>query len=347
MSDHLIGVVTILFLFSMVTIMSNINSVDYVYSTLLGHVLSNGVVRDNRTGTPSISIFPAVVKYDLSDNMIPLLQTKRVAVNAMIHELLWFISGSTSVKYLLDNNVRIWNPWVKVGTEVYKREEGERVLVDGDLGPVYGKQWRFWEDTRLVSHIEFYGNLGKYLDQGYVVVDKTTHGMLVITRKIDQLSNIVQQLKNDPTSRRIILSAWNVGDLDHMALPPCHMTLQLYVRDLNGGTPPIVDAVLYMRSNDLPIGCPFNIAQYGLLVQILAHMVGYKAGHLTHVIGDAHIYTDQSAGVYEQLSREIPAGAPKVEFARMFDSVDDIRFDDIKIVGYNPQPGIKFPAPAV
>ncbi|MCL1951004.1 MAG: thymidylate synthase [Turicibacter sp.] len=259
---------------------------EYQYLDLLTHILQQGTQKTDRTGTGTLSLFGYQMRFDLSEGF-PLLTTKKVHLKSIIHELLWFIAGDTNVKYLQDNGVRIWNEWA-----------GE----DGELGPVYGHQWRSWEakDGRV----------------------------------IDQLSEVIQQIKDNPDSRRLIVNAWNVGDLDKMALPPCHMFFQFYVNDGK------LSCQLYQRSADMFLGVPFNIASYALLTLMVAHVTGLEPGDFVHTIGDAHIYNDHMAQVKEQLSRE-PKGFPKMMLNPEITSIFDFAYDDFQLEGYDPHPLIK------
>jgi len=221
------------------------------YLDLLNHVLENGTTKGDRTGTGTISTFGYQMRFDLAEGF-PLLTTKKVHLKSIIHELLWFISGDTNVKYLQENGVRIWNEWADE---------------EGNLGPVYGKQWRRWEGAN-----------------GTV---------------IDQLAEVVEQIKTNPNSRRLIVNAWNVGELDQMALPPCHLLFQFYVNDGK------LSCMLYQRSADIFLGVPFNIASYALLTMMIAQVTGLEVGEFVHTLGDAHIYQNHLEQVKIQLGRDI------------------------------------------
>ncbi len=255
------------------------------YLDTIKHVLENGELKEDRTGTGTISTFGYQNRYDLSEGF-PLLTTKRVYFKGVVHELLWIISGSTNIKYLVDNNVNIWNEWADE---------------DGELGPVYGKQWRRWE--------------GK---------DTT----------VDQLKNLIDGIKNNPSSRRHIINAWNVADVKDMALPPCHAFIQFYV---SGNK---LSCQLYQRSADLFLGVPFNIASYSLLLMMVAQVTGYEVGEFIHSFGDLHIYTNHLEQVKEQITRE-PRKLPKVKLNKDIKNIEDFTYDDIILEEYDPHPAIK------
>ena len=255
------------------------------YHQMLRHILQNGAVKTDRTGTGTISVFGYQNRYDLSQGF-PLVTTKKVHLKSIIHELLWFLAGDTNVRYLQQNGVRIWNEWADP---------------DGNLGHIYGFQWRSWPDYKGGS--------------------------------IDQISEAVKTIKQNPDSRRIIVSAWNVGDLDHMNLPPCHAFFQFYVA--NGR----LSLQLYQRSADIFLGVPFNIASYALLLQMMAQVTGLKAGEFIHTLGDAHIYLNHLEQVKLQLSRE-PRTLPQMKINPDVKSIFDFRFEDFELVNYDPHPHI-------
>ncbi len=255
------------------------------YLNTIKHVLENGELKEDRTGTGTISTFGYQNRYDLNKGF-PLLTTKRVYFKGVVHELLWIISGSTNIKYLVDNNVNIWNEWADE---------------NGELGPVYGKQWRRWE--------------GK---------DST----------VDQLKNLIEGIKNNPSSRRHIINAWNVADVKDMALPPCHAFIQFYV---SGNK---LSCQLYQRSADLFLGVPFNIASYSLLLMMVAQVTGYEVGEFIHSFGDLHIYTNHLEQVKEQITRE-PRELPKVKLNKNIKNIEEFTYDDIILEDYNPHPAIK------
>lgn len=256
------------------------------YLDLLRHVMEHGTMKADRTGTGTKSVFGYQMRFNLSDGF-PLLTTKKLHLKSIIHELLWFIKGDTNVKYLQDNGVRIWNEWADA---------------DGNLGPIYGKQWRAWRDY----------NGGT----------------------IDQLSEAVETIRTNPDSRRIIVSAWNVADLPEMRLPPCHAFYQFYVADER------LSLQLYQRSADIFLGVPFNIASYALLLMMVAQVTGLKAGDFVHTLGDAHIYTNHFEQVREQLSRE-PRQLPTMRINPEVKSLFDFKYEDFTLENYNPHPHIK------
>ncbi|MGY8754651.1 MAG: thymidylate synthase [Candidatus Poseidoniales archaeon] len=259
------------------------------YLDLMRAVLEEGEVKGDRTGTGTISVFGHQMRYDLSKGF-PLVTTKKLHLRSIIHELLWFINGDTNIKYLQDNGVRIWNDWADE---------------NGDLGPVYGKQWRRWE---------------------------TRNGQV-----IDQLSQAVDMIKNNPNSRRIIVSAWNVGELDQMALMPCHAFFQFHVA--NGK----LSCQLYQRSADVFLGVPFNIASYALLTHMMAQVCNLKPGSFIHTIGDAHLYSNHLEQAALQLSREPIEQLPILKMNPNITEIDDFRFEDIEVVGYEHHPAISAP----
>jgi thymidylate synthase len=256
------------------------------YLDLLDHVINTGIEKKDRTGTGTISIFGYQMRFNLEEGF-PLLTTKKLHVKSIIHELLWFISGDTNTKYLNDNGVRIWNEWADK---------------DGNLGPVYGYQWRSWP-----------------ADGG---------------EKIDQLSNVIGSVKKSPDSRRHIVCAWNVGELDKMALPPCHILFQFYVA---GGK---LSCQLYQRSADIFIGVPFNIASYALLTLMVAQVTGLKPGDFVHTLGDAHIYLNHIEQVKLQMTRE-PYRLPKMIINPDVTDVFRFRYEDFSLVDYLSHPHIK------
>ena len=258
------------------------------YLDLMKHVLENGTPKDDRTGTGTLSIFGHQMRFNLQDGF-PLVTTKRCHLRSIIHELLWFLKGETNVAYLHENNVSIWDEWADE---------------NGDLGPVYGKQWRSWATPD-----------GRY---------------------IDQLTTVINQLKNDPDSRRIIVSAWNVGELDKMALAPCHAFFQFYVADGK------LSCQLYQRSCDIFLGLPFNIASYALLVHMMAQQCSLEVGDFVWTGGDTHLYSNHLEQTRLQLTRE-PRALPKLVIKRKPESLFDYRFEDFEIEGYDPHPAIKAP----
>lgn len=258
------------------------------YLDLMQHVLDNGVKKHDRTGTGTTSVFGHQMRFDLSQGF-PMVTTKKLHLRSIVHELLWFIKGETNTQYLRDNRVTIWDEWADE---------------NGELGPVYGKQWRRWQSAD--------------------------------GRIIDQLSQVIEQIKTNPDSRRLIVSAWNVGDVDKMALPPCHLLFQFYVA--NGK----LSCQLYQRSADLFLGVPFNIASYALLTHMIAQVTGLKAGDFVHTFGDVHIYSNHLEQVYLQLSRQ-PLPLPRLELNPAIKSIFDFRFEDIQVVDYQCHEAIKAP----
>lgn len=258
------------------------------YHDLLKHVLNTGVKKSDRTGTGTVSTFGYQMRFNLADGF-PLVTTKKVHLKSIIHELLWFLAGDTNTKYLKDNGVSIWDEWANE---------------NGDLGPVYGHQWRSWE---------------------------TSDG-----RVIDQISDVIQQIKTNPDSRRLIVSAWNVGDLDKMALMPCHNLFQFYVANNR------LSCQLYQRSADVFLGVPFNIASYALLTQMIAQVCNLELGEFVHSFGDVHIYLNHMEQVNLQLSRT-PSSLPQMKINPEVKSIFDFKYSDFELVNYDPEPAIKAP----
>ncbi len=256
------------------------------YLDLLQHVLDNGVEKSDRTGTGTISVFGYQMRFDLAEGF-PMVTTKKLHLKSIIHELLWFLDGDTNVKYLQDNGVRIWNEWARE---------------DGDLGPVYGKQWRSWEKA-----------------------DGST---------VDQIERAINLIKDNPDSRRILVNAWNVGELEEMALTPCHCLFQFYVADGR------LSCQLYQRSADCFLGVPFNIASYALLTLMMAQVCGLEPGEFVHTFGDTHIYLDHLEQTKLQLSRT-PRALPKMKINPAVQSIYDFTFEDFELVDYDPHPHIK------
>lgn len=296
------------------------------YHKLCEHILKNGVVKGDRTGTGTISTFGYQMRFDLSKGF-PLMTTKSlegVRLDGIIYELLWFLAGDTNIKYLVDNGVNIWNPdaykfycknpWNENLTRqeyVKKIKETEYKLGIGDLGPVYGKQWRSWK-------VEDY-----YDYDGYVSDTET----------IDQIYNVIEEIKRNPDSRRLLVSAWNVADIEEMALPPCHVLFQFYVADGK------LSCQLYQRSGDVFLGVPYNIASYALLTHMIAQQTGLEVGEFVHTLGDAHIYLNHIDQVKLQLSRE-PRPLPKLKLNKA-DSVFSYKREDFEFEGYDPHEAIK------
>lgn len=295
---------------------------DIPYLNLVKDVLKNGVRKTDRTGTGTIAVFGRFMRFDLSDGTIPLLTTKKMHLPSIIHEMLWYLQGTGNIKYLQDNGVRIWNEWADE---------------NGELGPVYGVQWRNWNGDG-----------------------------------VDQIANLIHDLKNNPDSRRLMVSAWNPGKLKEMALPPCHFEFQVvthelslkervyiasdafFVDDLLEASPEQIEEVLTaqnipsrrlslllnMRSNDVGLGNPFNIAQYSILMRMLCEVVNMVPGDFIYSGGDVHIYTNHVTQLEEQLGR-VPFPSPTLEFTRRVTDIDEFKFEDFKVVGYESHPGIK------
>lgn len=258
------------------------------YLDLLARALETGVDRNDRTGIGTRAVFGYQMRFNLAAGF-PLLTTKKLHIRSIVHELLWFVSGDTNIRYLQQNGVSIWDEWADE---------------NGDLGPVYGKQWRRWT---------------------------TSDG-----RDIDQLADLIIMIKNSPESRRLILTAWNPADVPQMALPPCHCLFQFYVADGR------LSCQLYQRSADIFLGVPFNIASYAILTHMIARICGLQPGEFVHVIGDAHLYNNHFDQAREQLSRR-PGTLPQLRIHRTPDSIDGFRFDDFEISGYDAQPHIAAP----
>lgn len=256
------------------------------YHDLMQHILDKGVKKEDRTGTGTISVFGYQMRFDLQEGF-PLLTTKKLHMRSITHELLWFLQGDTNIKYLKDNNVSIWDEWADE---------------NGNLGPVYGYQWRSWP---------------------------TPDG-----RHIDQITNVVNMIKNNPDSRRLIVSAWNVGEIDKMKLPPCHAFFQFYVADGK------LSCQLYQRSADVFLGVPFNIASYALLTMMVAQVCGLQVGDFVHTLGDAHLYSNHIDQAHLQLSREFRA-LPTMKINPDVKSIFDFKFEDFTLEGYDPHPHIK------
>ena len=258
------------------------------YLDLLNKIMTEGVIKGDRTGTGTRSIFGYQMRFDLSEGF-PLLTTKKVHLKSIIHELLWFLAGDTNIKYLNDNKVTIWDEWADE---------------NGNLGHIYGYQWRSWPTP----------------DGGH----------------IDQISQLVEQIRNNPNSRRLIVSAWNVADVDNMALPPCHAMFQFYVADGR------LSCQLYQRSADVFLGVPFNIASYALLTMMLAQVTGLQPGEFVHTLGDTHIYLNHTEQVKTQLERT-PRALPRMRLNPDVKSIFDFRYEDFTLEDYDPYPVIKAP----
>ncbi|GAA4907952.1 thymidylate synthase [Mucilaginibacter defluvii] len=256
------------------------------YLDLMRHVIANGTQKHDRTGTGTISVFGYQMRFNLQEGF-PMVTTKKLHLKSIIHELIWFLQGDTNIKYLKDNGVRIWDEWADA---------------DGNLGPVYGHQWRSWPTP----------------DGGH----------------IDQISQIIDQIKKNPDSRRIIVSAWNVAEVNKMALPPCHTLFQFYVADGK------LSCQLYQRSADIFLGVPFNIASYALLTMMVAQVCGLQPGDFIHTFGDAHIYNNHLEQVNLQLSRE-PRPLPTMRINPAVSNIFDFKYEDFTLENYDPHPHIK------
>ncbi len=258
------------------------------YLNLMAHVRAHGIPKQDRTGTGTLSVFGHQMRFDLAQGF-PLVTTKKLHLRSIIYELLWFIRGETNIGYLHDNKVRIWDEWA----------DG-----NGDLGPVYGAQWRSWPAR-----------------------DGST---------IDQLGDVIARIKNNPDSRRLMVTAWNPADVDAMALPPCHCLFQFYVAEGR------LSCQLYQRSADIFLGVPFNIASYALLTHMVAHVTGLKVGEFIHTLGDAHLYANHLEQADEQLQRQ-PMPLPRLAISRDVKAIDDFRFEDFSFEGYTALPHIAAP----
>ena len=258
------------------------------YLNLLNHVMKHGDKKNDRTGTGTLSVFGYQMRFDLSEKF-PLLTTKKVHLKSVIYELLWFLKGSTNIKYLQENGVSIWDEWADE---------------NGDLGPVYGSQWRSWR----------------------------THD----NRTIDQIENLIKNLKSNPDSRRLVVSAWNVAEIENMKLPPCHCFFQFYVANNK------LSCQLYQRSADIFLGVPFNIASYALLTLMIAQVVNLEPGEFIHTLGDAHIYSNHFDQVNEQLKRQ-PKELPMMHINLNVKNIFDFKFEDFELYGYDPYPMINAP----
>jgi len=256
------------------------------YLNLLDHVLNNGIRKADRTGTGTLSVFGYQMRFNL-DEGFPLLTTKKMHLRSIIHELLWFLKGETNVSYLHENKVKIWDEWADE---------------NGNLGPIYGHQWRSWDTPEGGS--------------------------------IDQISQVLETIRRNPDSRRMLVSAWNVGEIEKMALPPCHILFQFYVADGK------LSCQLYQRSADIFLGVPFNIASYALLTQMMAHVTGLQPGHFVHTFGDAHLYLNHLDQTRLQLSRQ-PKPLPKMLINPEVKDIFDFKYEDFRLEGYEPDAHIK------
>ncbi len=258
------------------------------YHDLMEHVLKNGHKKEDRTGTGTLSVFGYQCRYNLAEGF-PLVTTKKLHLKSIIHELLWFLQGETNIKYLKDNGVSIWDEWADE---------------DGNLGPVYGSQWRSWKGANGET--------------------------------VDQITSVINQIKKNPDSRRLIVSAWNVAEIEKMALPPCHAFFQFYVADGR------LSCQLYQRSADIFLGVPFNIASYALLTMMIAQVTGLQLGDFVHTMGDAHLYSNHIEQAKLQLTRDFRM-LPQMKINPDVKNIFDFKFEDFKLEGYDPHPTIKAP----
>lgn len=338
------------------------------YLALMQDILDNGVVKKDRTGVGTLSVFGRQLRFDLKEGF-PLVTTKKVHLKSIIHELLWFLNGDTNVKYLQENGVKIWNEWANA---------------EGELGPVYGKQWREWCDCKVVECHDV-GRTQQLMQRGYKYIgnmkeDGTTY--LVYEKAHDQISKVIQQLREDPDSRRIIVSAWNVGDLDDMALNPCHNYFQFYTTEMTllerldwyeanepekFANAPLINhedidneerlhetldregiprrklsCFFLMRSNDVFLGLPFNIASYAMLTHVIAQQLNMVPDELVYSGVDVHLYSNHLEQAKLQLTRE-PYPLPKLVIKRKPDSIFDYKYEDFELVGYQAHPHIAAP----
>lgn len=295
------------------------------YLELLRHVMEQGKFKSDRTGTGTYSLFGAQARFPLGDTF-PLLTTKKLHLRSIIYELLWFLRGDRNVRYLQENKVTIWDEWADK---------------NGDLGPVYGKQWRHWtkmsrprKASNCAASQASLFDLGEFADSTSVTplgprLRRSRYG-------IDQITKVIEEIRTNPDSRRLIVSAWNVADIDSMALPPCHTMFQFYVSEGE------LSCQLYQRSADIFLGVPFNIASYALLTLMVAQVCGLKPGDFVHTFGDLHLYSNHKDQATIQLGRE-PRPLPRMKLNRAVKTIDDFKFEDFELVGYDPHPSIKAP----
>lgn len=282
---------------------------EQAYLDLCKEIIENGEKRDDRTGTGTLSIFaPPQLRFSLRDDIFPLLTTKRVFIRGVIEELLWFVSGSTDANILADRDIHIWDG---NGSREFLDQRGLKNNRQGDLGPVYGFQWRHFG-------AKYHGCDADYQNQG-----------------VDQVKQVIHQIKNNPYDRRIILTAWNPAALDEMALPPCHIMCQFYVSMKDDGRREL-SCQMYQRSCDMGLGVPFNIASYALLTKMIAHVCEIDCGDFIHVMGDAHVYTNHVDALKTQIKRT-PGPFPTLKFARKITDIDDFKYEDIIVENYKPQ----------
>lgn len=294
------------------------------YLDIVRHLLEKGDRRIDRTGVGTLSQFGAMMRFDLTDGTLPIFTTKKVFWKTAVKEMLWFLTGRTDLRSLIEQNIRIWTDWPlaryrkATGEDVSQKEFEARILADadfsdrwGDLGPIYGKQWRRWVDADGREH--------------------------------DQVAGVIETLRTNPSSRRMLFHAWNVPELDRMALPPCHMTYQFHVAGLSDATvEPRLSLMVYQRSCDILLGAPFNICQQAALLHMVAAVSGLRSGELVWVGGDVHLYLNHVEQAREQISRS-PFAFPKLRFARTPESIDDFRIDDFDVAGYRSHERIDAP----
>ena len=283
---------------------------DNTYLDLVRDILSNSVSKQDRTGTGTLSVFGRDMRFNLRDNIIPILTTKKMHIPSIVHELLWFLRGDTNIKYLQDNGVRIWNEWADE---------------EGNLGPVYGVQWRAWPKYPRNCPGTYGGT-----EEGYDSVGECAAAF----GEIDQIREVIKTLRTDPDNRRMIVSAWNVAELDKMALPPCHAFFQFYVANKS------LSCKLTQRSADVGLGVPFNIAQYSILTCMIAHITGLNPGEFIWSGGDVHIYRNHINQLMGQLCRR-PYPSPRLWLSPHVKEIDDFTYEDIKVENYQSHPAIK------
>nr|WP_245571154.1 thymidylate synthase [Neorhizobium alkalisoli] len=296
---------------------------EYQYLDVLTHLLEKGDKRIDRTGVGTLSMFGAMMRFDLSDGTFPVYSTKKVFWKTAVKEMLWFLTGQTNIQSLLKENVRIWTDWPlaayrkATGSDISQKDFEDRILADdafaeewGDLGPVYGKQWRRWK-----------GADGK---------------------EYDQIAEVIGTLRKNPSSRRMLFHAWNVPELNEMALPPCHMTYQFYVSNIGDGERQKVSLLVLQRSSDMGLGNPFNVCQQAALLAMVAQQADMVPGELVWVGGDVHLYLDHIDLANTLLERE-PRPFPKLRLLRRPDSIDGYRIEDFEVTGYDPHPAVEAP----
>lgn len=330
-----------------------IHSPDAQYLKMCAQIIQNGVQKENRTGTDTISTFGHMMDFDLSNNRLPLLSTKKVFTKGIIHELIWMLSGDTNIKYLNDHGVHIWDDWADE---------------DGELHHIYQNQWRNWIDTRIVNtspdHLNPEQLIRELEKDGYIqigVLEDHYEYCSVMQKKVDQIANVIKRLKTNPDCRRLLVSAWNPATQHKASLAPCHVMFQFWTRPLTEMEKiaramdklPYVERALscsfYMRSNDVPLGNPFNIVQYALLTHLVAHCTDMVAEKLIYHGGDVHIYVNQLDAIKEQMMREeIAESSPRLVLAEDTPTdIFEITADHIDVEGYQSHPAIKFPPAAV